>query len=116
MRSLRFFLGLFVFLIGIALSSVSNAHVDQIGKVSRVIAESDVVSIWLGTATPIGECPDAGGRWTIKKDDPLFNSKLSMVLLAASTGRAVKLRSKTACGPWNSYVVYFIDLDFSSLQ
>jgi len=87
----------------------SFASVNQAGTITQIAPEaSNVVSVWLTGTTPTSECPSAGGRWTIQKDDPLFDIKIAVLMTAATRGKAVTLASTGTCGQWNSNVIYLV--------
>src|SRR5712691_198800 len=90
-------------------ATTSLASVDQTGTITTIVPEgSNVVSVWLNGTPQTGECPSAGGRWTMQQDDPLFKTKMAVLLTAASMGKTVTLRSTGTCGLWNSFVIYLV--------
>jgi hypothetical protein len=83
----------------------STTHTGNVYLIGPGGANGIVVSIFLNTPAPAGECAAGGGRWTIQTDDPLYKTKMATLLTAASTGKSVTLVSTGTCGAWGSYII-----------
>jgi len=92
-------------------ANIANANVDEEGKITRIIIEGNIASIWLDGADVLTDCA-AGSRWTVRGDDGLFREKLSALLSAAAAGNTVKLRHLTSngCGGWDSNKIYYVQV------
>lgn len=97
------------------LSSQASADVLRTGKITRLVVERDVVSVWLANDAPASEC-QSDGRWVVSNnaDEKTFKEKVATILAAASAGKEVGLgfRSADGCGDFGAKRIYYVDLRY----
>lgn len=86
-----------------------SADVLETGTVSKIILESNKLSVFLSGADDLTDCAQ-GGRWTMTTDDPLFKEKYSAILAAASAGKTISLKhlAINGCGWLDSNKIYYV--------
>jgi hypothetical protein len=98
-----------------AAASVASADYTETGKITQIMVEGDNrVSIYLDGADNTSEC-SGGGRWTLELGaDPLFESKYSAILAAASAGQTVTFKyvSSRGCGIFNGSRIYALGVKY----
>ncbi|WNO07977.1 hypothetical protein [Teredinibacter sp. KSP-S5-2] len=100
---------LILFFVLIVISFSSSASVQESGKVSRIILEGNVVSVWVDGVDNTSEC-SGGDRWVLLESDTLFKEKYSALLMAFASGKDVVLLSTGSCPVMNANGIYYIYL------
>ena len=96
-------------------SNMAWAISAETGKITSLsIGEGGYVSVYLDGTDDNSQC-SGGARWTLYKNDPMFEGKYSTLLAAYISGKTIGLRHlSSTCGMYSGNIIEMISINLSN--